>query len=92
MTNLHLIELGCPLYLVERIGCVLFWDCLWNLKMPLPKEKDILRQGDLPEYWGGYCFTRYQWPSGHIPFANIFDSIPISKIIGDFDFYHIFPL
>lgn len=33
------------------------------------------------EYWGGWILTFYQWSTGR-PFKDIFETVPMSKIIG----------
>ena len=40
-----------------------------------------------PEYWAGWALAEYQWFTGR-RFKDIFDRIPLTKIIGMYSVYH----
>ena len=40
-----------------------------------------------PEYWAGWAVAEYQWFYGH-RFKDIFERIPLTKIIGMYSIYH----
>ena len=40
-----------------------------------------------PEYWAGWALAEYQWFSGR-RFKDIFERIPLSKIINMYSVYH----
>ena len=40
-----------------------------------------------PEYWAGWAVAEYQWFTGR-RFKDIFERIPLSKIIGMYSVYH----
>ena len=54
-------------------------------------KKDVLdanfREDRSPEYWAGWALAEYQWFSGR-RFKDIFERIPLSKIINMYSVYH----
>lgn len=71
---------GSPKYVTGKSGCEILWDCLWELRYPLPKEPAAMYKEKSPEYWGGHVLAYYQW-SRNITFEKIWERIPMEQII-----------
>lgn len=52
-------------------------------KPPTPKQKEDCS----PEYWAGWALAEYQWFTGR-NFKDIFEHVPMSKIIRMYSVYH----
>ncbi len=80
-------ERGNPAYLAGMSGIELAYIVMEKAygKKQLP---DPTRSEDCsPEYWAGWAMAEYQWYTGR-RFKDIFERIPLSRIIGMYPVYH----
>ncbi len=80
-------ERGNPAYLAGMSGVEMAQTVIQkvyhNRKLPEPAPTE----GCSPEYWAGWATAEYQWYTGR-RFRDIFERIPLSKIIGMYSVYH----
>lgn len=80
-------ERGNPAYVAGMSGVELAHTVIQKAygKKDLPLK--TLSKGYSPEYWAGFAVAEYQWYSGR-RFKDIFERIPLSRIIGMYSVYH----
>lgn len=78
---------GNPAYVVGMSGIELAQAVILKAygKKDLPTPTHA--QDCSPEYWAGWAVAEYQWFAGR-RFQDIFERIPLSKIIGMYGVYH----
>lgn len=78
---------GNPAYVVGMSGIELAQAVILKAygKKDLPKP--TYAEDCSPEYWAGWAVAEYQWFTGR-RFQDIFERIPLSKIIGMYGVYH----
>lgn len=80
-------EQGNPAYIVGMSGVELARAVILkaynNKDLPTPSEAEECS----PEYWAGWALAQYQWYTGR-RFKDIFDKIPMTKIIDMYSAYH----
>ena len=80
-------EQGNPAYIAGMSGIELaravILKAYKNKELPIPRESE----GCSPEYWAGWALAQYQWYTGR-RFKDIFDKIPMTKIIDMYSVYH----
>lgn len=80
-------EQGNPAYIVGMSGVELARTVILkaykNKELPIPTQSEECS----PEYWAGWALAQYQWHSGR-RFKDIFDKIPLTKIIDMYPVYH----
>lgn len=80
-------ERGNPAYVAGMSGIELAREVIWKAygRKELPKPTHA--EDCSPEYWAGWAVAEYQWFSGR-RFKNIFERIPLAKIIEMYSVYH----
>lgn len=80
-------ERGNPAYLVGMSGVELaqavILKAYGDKSLPKPTQSEEYS----PEYWAGWAIAEYQWHTGR-RFKDIFERIPMSKIIEMYKVYH----
>jgi len=80
-------EQGNPAYIVGMSGVELaravILKAYKHKDLPTPSEAEECS----PEYWAGWALAQYQWHTGR-RFKDIFDKIPMTKIINMYSAYH----
>lgn len=80
-------EHGNPAYLAGMSGVELAREVILKAygkkELPLPTHTE----GCSPEYWAGWALAEYQWYTSR-RFKDIFERIPLAKIIGMYSVYH----
>lgn len=81
-------EKGNPKYIAGMNGCEVARDVMYRAGIPIDDDiEDIMYLEKSPEYWGGWALCYYQWFTGY-SFNEIFNAVPITKIIDMYYPYH----
>ena len=80
-------ERGNPAYVAEMSGIELARAVIEKAYGRKELSKPTHAEDCSPEYWAGWAVAEYQWFTGR-RFKDIFDRIPLSKIIGMYSVYH----
>lgn len=80
-------ERGNPAYLVGMSGIELAQAVILQAYGEKSFVKPTYVENCTPEYWAGWALAEYQWYTGR-RFQDIFERIPLSKIIAMYSVYH----
>lgn len=81
-------EKGNPKYIAGMNGCEVARDVMYRAGIPIDDDiEDIMYLEKSPEYWAGWALCYYQWATGY-SFNEIFNAVPINKIIDMYYPYH----
>ena len=80
-------ERGNPAYVAGMSGVELARAVITKAYGPKELPAPTNAEDCSPEYWAGWAVAEYQWFTGR-RFKDIFERIPLSKIIGMYSVYH----
>lgn len=80
-------ERGNPAYVAGMSGVELAREVITKTYRKKSLPEPTYSEGCSPEYWAGWALAEYQWYCGR-RFKDIFERIPLSKVIGMYSVYH----
>ena len=80
-------ERGNPAYVAGMSGVELARAVIMKAYIQKELPSPANAEDCSPEYWAGWAVAEYQWFYGH-RFKDIFERIPLAKIIGMYSIYH----